>query len=61
MIITIQHCASMGYCSRGLRAFAKKHNLDWIKFIKEGIDEKELESIDDGMIKETIERVKNGQ
>ncbi len=61
MIITIQDCASKGYCVRGMRAFAKKHKLSWIDFVKKGIDDKVLESTKDGMALAIIERVKNGQ
>ncbi len=61
MIITIQECSSRGYCARGMKKFAEKHNLDWIKFVKEGIDEKLLKSTNDGMATDIIERIKYGR
>lgn len=60
MIIRVQHAWSAGFCSRGLREFAKKHDLDWEKFLNEGIEEEELLKFDDHMVNKIIE-VAHGQ
>lgn len=61
MIITVQDCSSRGYCSKGMRRFAEKHGLDWIKFVKEGIDSEKLLATKDGMAIKIVERVKDGK
>lgn len=58
MKITVDDMGSMRYCARGSRAFAKKHGLDFRKFIEEGIDADELVATGDGMAIELVERIK---
>ena len=36
-------------CSKGTRAFFKRHGLDWDTFLKEGLPVTKLEEIDDAM------------
>lgn len=55
MIIRVEHGWQMGYCSSGMRAFAERHELDWDKFLQEGIEETELAKIDDHMVTKMIE------
>lgn len=49
-------------CSYGGRLFFKKHNLDWTKFLQEGLPIEEVSNIDDEMLKAVIktaeERIK---
>ena len=60
MIIYVRHARAVlcpngkGYCSRGMRQFAASHDLDWEDFVKNGIDSKVLEQIDDVMVKRVI-------
>lgn len=49
MKITLQHLRTLpvdgkkaGYCSRGTRLFFQRHNLDWDKAKREGIDEEQV-------------------
>ncbi len=42
-------------CSRGGRAWFKKHNLDWMDFLKNGIEISRLEKIDDAMCARVVE------
>lgn len=57
MIVTVKHARSVmcpngrGYCSRGMRQFAAKHNLDFEDFVHNGIDSSILSAIDDEMVR----------
>jgi hypothetical protein len=33
------HAAALGFCARGCRQWIKDHGLDYLKFVREGIDE----------------------
>jgi len=44
-----------GYCNKGGRIFGEKHNLDWAKFVREGIDEEELLATGDAMALKIVE------
>lgn len=43
-----------GYCSRGMRLFAVRHNLDWEDFLLNGIDIEVIRAIDDEMARAVI-------
>lgn len=58
MIITHADMMSCGYCNKGARAFAKRHNLNWEAFVNRGIDESILSQIDDEMVKRVIEHTR---
>ena len=60
MIITMRHIREANYCARGARLFCANHGIDWSDFVKNGIDESELEGIDDAMLATVIE-VARGQ
>ena len=45
--VTIRHARIAGVCSRGMRAFAKEHNLDWDEFLKNGLPSEQFRAIDD--------------
>ncbi|MHB1057235.1 MAG: hypothetical protein ACYC0F_05065 [Rhodanobacter sp.] len=54
MIITLEHLGGVpgfstqpGFCRRGARAWAKRHDIDWARFRYRGIDEAELLAIGD--------------
>lgn len=55
MIVTLEHARSLpcvtnhGMCSRGLRAFCDRHNIDWRDFITNGIEEERLLATGDAM------------
>lgn len=42
MIIWISDCKKVFYCSRGIRLFAVKYDMDYADFIKNGIDSEKL-------------------
>lgn len=58
MKVTIRHARMAGYCSQGMREFAKMHNLSWTRFLKEGIDEKLLLSTNDAMALAIVEKAR---
>lgn len=43
------------YCSKGMRKFAEKHNIDYTKFLKEGLDEEILLATNDAMAIKVVE------
>lgn len=48
-LVTLAHARSVVYCSRGMRAFAARHGLDWQAFISSGIPASVLEATGDAM------------
>ena len=49
VLVRMCHIRKAVMCSRGSRAFFKKHGLDWSTFLKEGIPAEELEATGDAM------------
>ena len=50
-----------GYCSRGMRAFAIRHKLNYEDFLKNGIAIEDALKIDDEMMRAVIQEAeKNG-
>ncbi|WP_236200237.1 hypothetical protein [Pseudomonas pseudonitroreducens] len=56
MIVTIQHLHSVptwtgrqGFCHSAARDFFARHNLDWLDFVRNGIDEKVLVATGDAL------------
>ncbi len=40
--VYLHHARKLGYCSCGMREFCKKYGLDYVSFIKDGIESQEL-------------------
>jgi hypothetical protein len=57
-IVRIEHLRKLKYCARGVRKFFEKYNLDYQKFLNEGITEKELMETNDAMAFAAIEEAK---
>lgn len=38
-------------CARGAREIARRHNLSWSDFVRDGIEIETLERIDDAMVR----------
>lgn len=55
MKIYVQDAWDAGYCSKGLRAFAKRHDLDWEDFLQNGIEEEVIAALNDHMGNKVIE------
>lgn len=55
IIVTMSDVRAAKMCSYGARAFAKRHDLDWPKFLKEGISSEELLNTGDHLMVELVE------
>lgn len=55
------HIRNVCMCSSGAREFFKKHNLDWQKFLNEGLDSEIIEATEDPMALSVVEAAKNGR
>ena len=55
MNITMRDVRAAKMCSTGARKFALRHNIDWLKFIKVGIDSSELIATGDAMALRLVE------
>lgn len=55
------HIRNACMCSSGARKFFKKHNLDWQKFLNEGLDSEIIEATEDPMALSVVEAAKNGR
>lgn len=60
MIVTIQHVRQAKMCSKGTREFFERHNLDWNKFVKEGLPEEQFLATNDAMAAQVV-RIANAQ
>lgn len=59
MRIYIKDLVELKYCIRGTKEFCKRYNLDFRKLVREGLDVEELEGINDAMVENVIQYVKN--
>lgn len=55
MNITMTHVRKAKMCSKGARAFFKKHNLDWATFLKDGLPIEDIEGTGDAMALKVVE------
>ncbi|MFY1053549.1 hypothetical protein ACOQNP_18175 [Ectopseudomonas khazarica] len=66
MIVTIQHLHTVptwttrtGYCSKQSRAFFAEHGLDWLAFVKDGIDADLLLATGNALAKHLVEHARS--
>lgn len=50
MKIYIKDLVACNYCIKGIKEFCKRHNLDFRKLVREGINVEEIKDIDDAML-----------
>jgi len=55
VIIKMHHAKSLNYCSRGVKHWCKQHGINYLRFVKEGVDEDVLLAIDDSMSRKVVE------
>ena len=55
MNITMRDVRAAKMCSRGARLFFERHNLDWSKFLAQGIDSELIAATGDAMGLKVIE------
>lgn len=53
-VVTVTDAAGLGYCRKGIRAFAERHGFDYMEFLKQGIPIDLLSAVDDEMVKAVI-------
>lgn len=58
-IVTVGDVRAAGFCSKGLRAFAKDIGVDWASFVQNGIHIDDLAHIDDVRVMQMVEYIKN--
>lgn len=61
MKITMQHVRKSKMCANGAREFAKRNNIDFQDFLKNGIDSEKLKSTNDTMALKVIEIAEDGR
>lgn len=61
LIVTMRDVRAAKMCSRGPREFFKRHNLDWNKFLSEGIPAEELTATGDAMALHVVEVARGRQ
>lgn len=49
ILVTMEDVRIAKMCSRGAREFFKRHNLDWDRFLKEGLPVEMIEATGDAM------------
>lgn len=54
----MQDVREVKLCAGGARAFAKRHGLDWSKFLTEGIPAEVLEATGDDFARRAIENAR---
>lgn len=57
MKVTLNDCREVHYCTKGIRLFFKKHDLDFMDFCRNGIEASELEALNDSMANKILENV----
>lgn len=55
VIVTMRDIRAAGFCSRGTRDFFGRHEMDWSKFLKEGLPETEFLKTGDAMAYKVVE------
>lgn len=58
MLIKMHHAKSLNYCSKGIRLWCKSNGVNYMEFIKKGIDEETLLKSGDSMAKKVVEYAK---
>lgn len=59
IIVMPEDAYALGYCRKGMRAFAARHDLDYRKFLEEGAPVSMFESFDDEMVKAIVRQAKD--
>jgi len=58
ILVNIKHARQLKYCVRGCKTFCEKYNIDFKKFVKEGVDAEEFLKTGDAMALKLVEHVK---
>ena len=60
VIVKVEHARKMGYCLPVVREFCALHNIDYKRFIKEGIPLDEVKHIKDAMLQKVLDLARKG-
>lgn len=60
-LVFMQDIRSAKMCSRGARDFFKRHEIDWNRFLKEGLPASEFERTGDAMALQVVEVARGRQ
>lgn len=55
VLVRMEHIRAARMCSGGARAFFEAHGLDWVAFLREGIDAQKLLATNDEMARQVVE------
>lgn len=61
VLVQMIHMRRLRYCARGVRDFFAAHNLDYSRFLIDGIDAKELAATGDAMALAAVEEATRGR
>jgi len=61
MLVKINDAVELNYCVKGIKEFFNRHNMDFRKFVKEGIDEEEFIKTGDAMALKLVEHARSKQ
>lgn len=59
--VTMQHIRQCKMCAKGTRAFFKRHDMDWNKFLNEGLPASEFIRTGDAMAMKVVKVAENGR
>lgn len=59
VICTVQHAKMLGYCAKGMRRYLKDKGIDYLKFVREGMDSDVFSALNDAMADKLVEVAKN--
>lgn len=45
--VTMRHLRSLGYCSRGARAWCERYGFDWLELVERGLPAEAVEATGD--------------
>lgn len=54
--ITLRDAVACGYCGKGIREWAKRHDLNYRDVIRDGIDVEELAKMDDAAAQDVVRK-----
>ncbi|MES0340691.1 MAG: hypothetical protein ABUK08_00085 [Candidatus Humimicrobiaceae bacterium] len=55
MLVKMYHAKALNYCSNGVKHWCKQNGINYIKFIKIGIEEDIILAVGDGMARRVVE------
>jgi hypothetical protein len=58
VIVTMKDIRACAMCSGGTRGFFKRHNMDWNKFLAEGLPEDDFIATGDAMAMQVVEKAR---